>query len=69
MMKEVGELELGDGLPEGKLRELGENGDLMIDASKGHDALATLIYRVQGQVTYKERGSPDQGVASLREGA
>jgi hypothetical protein len=26
------------------------------------------LYRVRGQVTYKEGGSPNQGVMSLREG-
>jgi hypothetical protein len=26
------------------------------------------LYRVWGQVTYKEEGSPDRGVMSLREG-
>jgi hypothetical protein len=29
MMEEVGELELGEGLPEGKLREPGDNGDVV----------------------------------------
>ena len=29
MVDEVGELELGEGLPEGKLQELGENGDVV----------------------------------------
>jgi hypothetical protein len=28
MVKEVGELELGEGLPKRKLQELGENGDV-----------------------------------------
>jgi hypothetical protein len=27
------------------------------------------LYRVRGQITYKEGGSPDRGVMSLREGA
>ena len=53
-MEEVGELELKDGLPERELRE---------------SRVPWLpIYRVRGQVTYKEGGSPDQGVVSLREG-
>jgi hypothetical protein len=29
MVEEVGELELGKGLPEGKLREPGDNGDVV----------------------------------------
>ena len=39
MVKEVGELELGDGLPEGKLREP----EKYEDEDDGKGALATLI--------------------------
>jgi hypothetical protein len=59
MVDEVGELELGDGLPNRELRE--------------SDPLRRLpwlsLYRVRGQVTYKEEGSPNQGVMSWRKGA
>ena len=41
MVEEVGELELGDRLPEGKLREPKKCEDIKIDLEKG--ALAILI--------------------------
>ena len=53
MVEEVGELELGDGLSKGKLREPRENGDVLDeDASKGGPWLP--LYRVRGQVIKKE---------------
>ena len=71
MVEEVGELELGEGLPEGNLCEPRENGDVvrmrMIGCPERRPRLP--LYRVQSQATYKEEGSPDRGVVSLREGA
>jgi hypothetical protein len=62
MVEEIGELELGDGLLEEKLREPDENGECV------ELSLWLPLYRVWGQVSYKEGGSPDRGVMSLREG-
>ena len=58
MVEEVGELELGDRLPELELQESDVCGRVPWLPS----------YRVRGQITYKEGGSPDRGVVSLREG-
>ena len=59
MVEEVGELELGDGLPKWELQE----------SDNVHERVPWLpLYRVWGQVTCKEEGSPDRGVVSLREG-
>jgi hypothetical protein len=67
MVEEVGELELGDGLSEGKLQEpyYGVN-ELKIKMMGRMPWL--LLYRVWGQGMYKEEGSPDRDVMSLREG-
>ena len=71
MVEEVGELKLGEGLPEGNLCEPRENGDVvrmrMIGCPERRPRLP--LYRVQGQVTYKEEGSTDRRILSLREGA
>jgi hypothetical protein len=64
MVEEVGELELEDELPEGKLQEF-KGCEESEDDRK--DALATL-YRVRGLGMHKEEGSPDRRVVSLREG-
>jgi hypothetical protein len=69
MVEEVGELELRDELPKGKPQESGgvknewENVCKIQDGGK--DALATLIWS-PGLGQYKEEGSPDRGVVSLR---
>ena len=65
MVEEVGELELGDELPEGKLQKpyYGENELKMIEKMPW-----LPLYRVRGQSMYKEEGSPDRGVMRLREG-
>jgi hypothetical protein len=65
MVKEVGELRLEDRLPEWELRE-SKNGEDDGDMSRRVPWLP--LYRVRGQVMYKEEGSPDWGVVSLREG-
>ena len=59
MVEEVGELELGDGLPKWELQE----------SDNVHERVPWLpLYRVRGQVKYKEGGSPDRGIVSPREG-
>jgi hypothetical protein len=64
MVEEAGELELGDGLPEGKP----QNSYYSVNLWKMKMRMPWLpLYRVQGQCMYKG-DSPDQGVMSLREG-
>ena len=65
MVEEVGELELGDGLPEGKPQ--GPYYDVNVLKMKMRMPWRPL-YRVRGQCMYKKGGSPDRGVVSLREG-
>jgi hypothetical protein len=61
MVEEVGELELGDGLPKGKLQEpfhgvrMNEN-QIRVGSPRWVPRLP--LYRVRGQGVYKE-GSPD----------
>ena len=67
MVEEVGDLELEDELPEGKLQEP-LYGVRMRDGSNCFGWVPWLdLYRVQGQGVYKG-GSPDRRVVSLREG-
>jgi hypothetical protein len=64
MMEEVEELELEDRLPEWELRE-SRNGE---DEDMSRRVPWLPLYRFRGLVTYKEGGSPNWGVMSLREG-
>ena len=64
MVEEVGE-ELRDELSEGKLQESGgvkKNENVSLGMM-----LWLSLYRVRGQGMYKEEGSPDREVVSLRE--
>jgi hypothetical protein len=64
-VKEVGELELVDGLLERKLQEPYYS----VNGLKIVGRMPWLpLYIVRGQSMYKEEGSPDRGVMSLREG-
>ena len=69
MVKEVGELELGEGLSEEKLQEPGENGNGWIrmreSAPKGGPGCPYIEFGVR----LKKGGSPDRRVVSLREEA
>ena len=64
MVDEVGELELGNGLPKVKLQEPYYAVEKM--SSRWMPWLP--LYRAWGQSVYKEEGSPDRRVMSLREG-
>ena len=68
MVEEVGELELGDGLPKGKLQEpfygVRVSESVRIPKMGG---LAALI-ESSGPGLVQRGGSPDRGVKSLREG-
>jgi hypothetical protein len=56
MVEEVGELELEDGLPKGKLQEPYYG----VNVLKIMRRMPWLpLYRVRGQSMYKEEGSPD----------
>ena len=72
MVEEVGELELGDELPKGKLAESRGCEALNVEIQNESDPPEgmpwLLFYRVWGQSMYKEEGSPDRGVMSLTEG-
>jgi hypothetical protein len=62
----VGKLELRGELPKGKLQESGG----VWNESECLGMVPWLrLYRVRGRGRYKEEGSPDRGVVSLREGA
>jgi hypothetical protein len=68
MVKEVGELELGDRLPEGKLQET--YGVRMSESEFGSlfEWMPWLpLYRVWGQGIFKAEGFSDRKVVSLRE--
>ena len=67
MVEEVGDLKLGDGLPEGKLQEpfYGVRMSEWVRSLRGVPWLP--LYRVRGQGLYKAGGSPDRRVVSLRE--
>ena len=65
MVEEVGGLGLGDGLPEGKPQE----SYYSVNVLKMKMRMPWWpLYRVRCQCMYKEGGSPDRGVVSLREG-
>jgi hypothetical protein len=67
MVEKVGELELGDELPEGKLQE-SEEVENEWDSRCRRMAPKLPLYKVRGQGVYKEEGLSDWRVVSLREG-
>ena len=65
MVEEIGELELGDGLPEESLR----SPTMVLNERVYLPRMVSWLslYRVWGQGMYKKEGSSDRGVVSLRE--